>query len=218
MVVPTKRRCVAISLLTLLLGCVATALSMIGATKSEAIRFVFPRDRSVLSGNEVTLICVLTQVDLGERAALPKLLINGSAHSWDESFAPPKLVAHVKFSRGLNRIKVDGAELSVYVKGDDAKGVPQGWKELHFHPPTAKGQLQCASCHAVEKQSNRVVIGDALVPSACDKCHSELEFELKHHHPKQPMEQCTMCHSVHASDIKGLLKEPSKQLCARCHD
>lgn len=217
MVVPVECRCAAILLLTLLLGWVATALSM-GATRSGAMRFVFPRDRSVLSGSEATLICVLTQVDSVERATLPKLLINSSAHSWDKSFAPPALVAHVKFSRGLNRIKVDDVELAVYVKGDDAKGAPHGWKELYFHPPTAKGQLQCASCHAIEKQNSRVVIGGALVPSACDKCHSELEFELKHHHPKQPMEQCTMCHSVHASNIKGLLKEPSKQLCTQCHD
>gem|GEM_PF-1067802 len=215
---PVRYYCAVLLFPLAFVGGFVKALSIREMAEPVAVKFIFPQNHSTLSRSEVTVICMLTRVDSQGHSSLPELLINGSVQSWDEIFAQPVLAAHVRLTTGLNTVKVGNATLSVYVKGGSAKEPPKGWGELYSHPPTAKGQLQCTSCHAVEKQNGRLALGKALVPSACDKCHSELEFELKHHHPKQPMEQCTMCHSTHASSIKGLLKSAPKQLCARCHD
>ncbi|MCS7253547.1 MAG: cytochrome c3 family protein [Armatimonadota bacterium] len=186
--------------------------------KQAKFKFIFPQDRTIILEREVNLICVLEQDNVPMQFNLPKLFVNNSEKHWDKSFKLPVLVARIKLQLGLNKIKVGDATLSVYVKDGSTKKFPEGWKELRYHPQTVKGQYGCASCHKTDVQYGNAALGEPPIPAACDKCHSELEFELKHHHPKQPIEQCTMCHSIHSANIKGLLKEPSKQLCAQCHD
>lgn len=205
-----------------LIGGLALLCGTIIAKNSDNFRkilVIFPKDKSIIRAKEISLICEL-QREIGEKPKKPpKILVNGLALQWDSKFELPTLVAHVKLSPGLNEIQIEGVKLSVYLALDKAKEPPKGLRELYFHPPSSSDrQLECSLCHSTEKRDGRLRLEKAPVPNSCDRCHSELEFELKHHHPKQPIEQCNMCHSIHGSNIKGLLKKPSKQLCAECHD
>jgi predicted CXXCH cytochrome family protein len=58
------------------------------------------------------------------------------------------------------------------------------------------------------------------IPDLCYKCHTKLKESLSRGYVHFPFSQgkCIACHSSHASNIKGLVREDINSLCLSCHD
>jgi predicted CXXCH cytochrome family protein len=81
-----------------------------------------------------------------------------------------------------------------------------------------EGTKRCNDCHQHKKWEGRVIVGEPKGYKACLKCHDSVDFGAIHFHPLQPLEACQMCHSMHGSSQKALLKAPVKKLCGVCHE
>ena len=55
-------------------------------------------------------------------------------------------------------------------------------------------------------------------PTLCLTCHDDPLAAGKVKHQAVEDGQCLDCHTPHASNFKGLLKQSVKQICADCHD
>jgi len=177
--------------------------------KADGLVMVFPPNHSVLLSGELDLIC---KTEKGE------LEVEGELLQW-EPFEPPLRVSHLSLYPGRNRIHIGSRNLEVFVaRDDDNPGGPKGWKLCRSHPIEGVGAKRCAACHETRQRDQRTVLGDLKSYEACFRCHRATDFEVAHAHPLEPIEHCQMCHSLHGSNHKTLLKAPLKQLCADCHD
>lgn len=169
---------------------------------------LFPPDRAVLLSGSFDVIWK------GEGAALE---IDGREREW-EPFQPPLYVAHVRLSPGLHELRIgeQRRRLVVALNEEEHDG-PEDWPLLHRHEMNTNPN-RCGDCHANTKQLDRTVVGEVRSPDACLECHKPVDFEVTHSHPLEPIEHCEMCHALHGSTRKGLLKAPVKKLCADCHD
>jgi predicted CXXCH cytochrome family protein len=186
--------------------------------KERELKIVFPQDRSILTNPHVTVICKLNEDAKDKPHTLPNLTVNGMTHKWRKEYLPTILVAGVKLQEGLNWLQIGDAKVSVYVVGEKAKTPPADWKEIRSHPLSVEKEPTCSTCHTLTKGIGTPHLGEVQLPKACDACHSEIEFELKHNHPKRSIEHCTICHSIHGSTMSSLLKRTPKELCKSCHD
>ncbi len=143
---------------------------------------------------------------------------DGQAVEW-EPFSPPLRVAHVSLYPGRNRLQIGDRQLEVFVaRTIDKPGAPDGWEVCRTHPMQGQGAKRCADCHQTQQTAAGTSVGELKSYKACFECHPAVEFELIHSHPLEPIEHCQMCHSMHGSSRKSLLKAPAKKLCAECHD
>lgn len=118
-------------------------------------------------------------------------------------------------------------------------------KVKRAHGPFTMERSRCESCHAPHGSVNKGLVKDvAHQPFAqrrCGACHqlngpdptktflqgSELcatchakqvrDFRKKLVHKPVADGQCTACHSPHASNVKGLMSRPEREVCLTCH-
>ena len=174
---------------------------------ADGLRMVFPPNRSVLLSGEFNLICTAKQ---------DSLEADGEIVDWD-AFKPPLGVARLMLYNGRSKIRIGKEQLEVFVASDAEKpGGPEGWQLCRNHPISRK--KRCGACHETTEQAGLTGVGELKSYKACFECHESVEFELTHSHPLEPIEHCQMCHSLHGSSRKALLKAPAKKLCAECHD
>lgn len=177
--------------------------------KGHGVKVLFPLDRCVLLSGDFDVICKT------EQGALE---VDGEQYEW-EPFEPPLRVSHVSLYPGRNKLRIGARELEIFVAGNaDQPGGPEGWQVWRNHPISGHGAKRCTACHETEQRSERISVGELKSYKACFECHRSVEFEAIHSHPLEPIEHCQMCHSLHGSTRKALLKAPIKKLCADCHD
>lgn len=179
------------------------------------LRVLFPADRSVLETGQFNLIGVWKPEQEGE--APPELQVDGKGHPW-EPYRRPALVARLKLLPGQHQLQIGRRTLTIFVREEQKPDAPEGWPVFRQHPPTAERDRECHSCHEVQKGEQGFTISPPRTPAACDPCHTALEFEAEHFHPREPLASCPMCHALHGSSRKALLKKPVQELCAACHE
>jgi predicted CXXCH cytochrome family protein len=176
--------------------------------KTEEPKLLFPPDQAVLSSGNFDVICKATDLPLE---------VDGQKTAW-ESFTPPVRVAHVGLEAGLHTIAIGPrrVQFSVALNGDEHEG-PKEWPHYRRHP-LGSDEDRCVMCHETRRQGGQIVLGALKSYRACLDCHEQSEFDVAHSHPLQPLEPCQMCHALHGSKEKALLRAPAKQLCTKCHD
>ncbi len=186
------------------------------AEKGETLRVLFPRDECVLESGKFDLLCVMPDA-ASEQDSAPELRVDGSARKW-EPYQAPVLLCRLELQPGPHELMVGTQKLRVYIRGESQGGEPEGWPVYRTHRGTTEGWKDCAQCHELTKEEERTIVGDPKEPSACSPCHSAIDFEATHFHPKEPLDACHLCHALHGSDGPSLLKDSVKKLCADCHD
>lgn len=71
---------------------------------------------------------------------------------------------------------------------------------------------RCVDCHGSGFTTSGVTA------SVCMKCHGEVPQEYPRMHGPVPAGACLWCHVPHESAWAHLLKAPSRDVCAQCHD
>lgn len=171
-------------------------------------RVLFPPDRAVLLSGSFDVIC---------RTDEPALEVDGKPREW-EPFEPPVRVARIGLSPGMHELRVGDRRWEIVVAlNEEEHDGPPDWPILRSHEMN-RDPGRCGECHQTAKQDDRIVVGELKPHGACFECHKSVEFEAIHSHPLEPIEHCGMCHALHGSPRKALLKAPVKQLCAECHD
>jgi len=178
-----------------------------------ALRVLFPPDRSVVETGKFELICLQRK---GQKSR-PQLRVDGMVQPW-ERYRAPLLVARLNLSPGRHQLQIGSRRLTIFVPGDQTLRAPPGWARFRTHPPTVQGYRECRSCHLIENNARGTAVLAPRTPAACKRCHSDVQFEATHFHPQEPLASCQMCHALHGSRRKALLKKPHKELCAACHD
>ena len=169
---------------------------------------LFPPDRAVLLSGSFDVIC---------KADDTALEVDGKAQPW-EPFEPPVHVAHLRLSPGVHELRIGDRRREIVVAlNEDEHDGPDDWPLLRHHEMN-RNQDRCGDCHETTEQEGRVVVGELKSYEACFECHEPVEFEATHAHPLEPIEHCQMCHALHGSARKGLLKAPIRKLCHDCHD
>jgi len=178
------------------------------AAKPAGDGVLFPPDRAVLLSASFDVIC---------RSEQTPLEIDGRPREW-EPFEPPVHVAHVRLAPGVHELRIgpERHQFAVALNELEHEG-PEDWPIYRSHEMN-RGEDRCGDCHQTAKQEGRIAVGEPKSFEACFACHPPVEFEAIHSHPLEPIQHCQMCHSLHGSTRKGLLKAPVKQLCADCHD
>ncbi len=181
-------------------------------SESGGVNVVLLSDRSVLLGGKFDLICTAEQATLR---------VDQRPQRW-EPFEPPLRVWRLNLPPGLHALKIGSRPLEVFVadKVDHAgeHGGPEGWEVCRSHPIKGQGADRCGACHEIQQRDGRTSVGRLKSYQACFECHRSVDFDVTHSHPLEPIEHCQMCHQLHGSPRKALLKAPVKQLCAECHE
>ena len=176
--------------------------------KRDNIRVIAPADKAILESGKIDIICSADSVDLQ---------IDGTAHAW-EPFELPLHVARTKLKPGLHQIRIGARRLEIIVAKDTKRrDGPKGWKIVHRHA-IDDGPSGCQDCHETKQRNGRTQVGEFKGHEACLVCHTAVDFEVDHSHILEPLEACQMCHSLHGSPHKSLLKAPTRRLCSECHD
>jgi len=173
------------------------------------IEVIYPPDKAVVPSGDFDVIC---------RGDAVSLRADGERIPW-ESFEPPLKVAHVSLYCGPNMLEIGDRRVEVFVAETAAEpGGPKDWPMVRKHPISGSGEDRCAKCHETEARGDGAAVGRLAGYKACFECHDAVEFEEIHSHPLEPIEHCQMCHGLHGSTEKKLLKAPVKELCGECHE
>lgn len=80
-----------------------------------------------------------------------------------------------------------------------------------------EGILQCTSCHNPHEPATRQRLG-GFKEESCLKCHRDKSGPFIYEHEASKVEGCTICHDVHGSPNRHMLKHQSvRELCFSCH-
>jgi len=179
------------------------------AGDDTGVEVLYPPDKAVLPSGNFDVIC------RGDAAALR---VDGELHRW-EPFEPPVRVARVSLYCGPNTLQIGRKRVEVFVAETALEpGGPEGWPMWRGHPMDGSGTARCGDCHEIEGRGDGAALGRFAGHKACFKCHDSVDFEAIHSHPLEPIEACQMCHAIHGSKEKALLKAPAKKLCDECHE
>lgn len=197
----------------IVLGCLLMAYSAEVTSNEPAkvdnFHLLFPPNHAVLLSGDIDVIC---------RAKQGNLEVEGEVCEW-EPFEPPLRVAHLNLYPGRNRLQIGTRQLEIFLaKTADEPAAPKGWEIYRNHSIDGTGAKRCAKCHETKQNGELAAVGEVKSYRACFECHKSVEFEAIHSHPLEPIEHCQMCHALHGSKHKALLKAPVKKLCADCHD
>lgn len=176
--------------------------------EDQGFQFIAPQDHAVLMSGTFDVIC---------RTDGDTLFVNGQAKEWDE-FSSPVRVARLRLPPGVYEIRVGECKLDVVVAmNEEEHDGPEDWP-YHYRHRIKSSPRRCAVCHETEQQDGQTSVGELKSYEACMKCHTEIDFEVTHSHILEPLQECWMCHSLHGSTDKSLLKAPMRTLCEKCHD
>jgi DmsE family decaheme c-type cytochrome len=80
-----------------------------------------------------------------------------------------------------------------------------------------EGILQCTTCHNVHEPAARVRLG-GFKNETCAQCHRDKNGPFVYEHAASRIEGCTVCHEVHGSPNRHMLKhQVVSELCFSCH-
>lgn len=90
-------------------------------------------------------------------------------------------------------------------------------KKKVVHSPVREGD--CIACHKPHGASGPKLldVGEDQT-ELCLGCHDSAPFKEKYLHGPVAAGDCTACHNPHEAAEKGLLKNPSRETCLKCHD
>lgn len=85
------------------------------------------------------------------------------------------------------------------------------------HAPYADDR--CELCHESHGSDRRGLLRTATLEDHCRLCHpGTVDRTMKSAHSHAGVDgSCLACHSAHTAPVKGLLAEPSRDLCVSCH-
>ncbi len=106
--------------------------------------------------------------------------------------------------------KEEGAPTRIAKAGQAQKGAPPPETPRYKHPP-AEGKDDCSFCHG---KVARLVLPPK---DMCLKCHEHLKDNRPFTHGPAAVD-CIVCHNVHESQTKTLLRRTGNSLCYGCHD
>jgi predicted CXXCH cytochrome family protein len=177
-------------------------------TPAGKVEVLFPPHKSVLASG---------QIDLIAKSPSDSVTVDGKAPRL-QKFKAPLRVARLRLSTGFHEIGLGDEKIKFFVTvtPDDHDG-PKDWPVTRRHQLEIKGD-RCVGCHETSKNSEDEVVGEVKSYKACLECHEPVEFELIHSHPLGPLENCQMCHAMHAATLDNLLKRPVKEACDKCHE
>ena len=191
-----------------LLGSASLVVSGEKAADKKATGVISPPDHAVLLSGSIDLIC---------KTDKPDFEIDSQKHEW-EFFGKPIRVARVRLFPGIHELKIGDKKIEVVVAlNEDEHDGPSNWKIQRSHKMDSDPS-RCQACHEVSKKGGQVSVGELKGHEACLKCHTPIDFEVAHSHILEPLEACQMCHALHGSPHKSLLKAPMRKLCEECHD
>jgi predicted CXXCH cytochrome family protein len=169
---------------------------------------VSPPNQAVLLSGSIDVICETDQAEFE---------IDAKPHEW-EAFEGPVRAARVRLMPGLHELRIGQQLVEVVVAlNEDEHDGPSDWKIYRTHEMDSD-PTRCEDCHEAEEHDGRIEVGELKSFEACLECHTPIEFEEVHAHILEPLEACQMCHVLHGSPIKKLLKAPMRKLCEECHD
>ena len=187
------------------------------SAEGEKPRVLFPRNQCVLESGEFDVVCVMADAP-SDREPVPELHVDGKAETW-EPYKAPVLLCRLELEPGSHELVVGSERLQVHVRGDgEALEAPDAWPVYRSHQESTEGWEDYTTCHEVTKAEALTVVGAARQPEACYECHSAVDFEATHFHPREPLDACHMCHDLHGSSGPSLLNGEVKKLCAECHE
>ncbi len=199
----------------LLLAVWAAAASESPPEEASAFKVVSPADQAALLSGSFDVIVKADRPELADRLTLE---LGRQEVAWDKAYGGPVRVARLRLAPGVYELKVGDrvVRFGVALNEQEHDGPPQ-WPVVRSHTMEPDPD-RCAACHENSSDTGQIRIGALRSYKACFGCHRSVEFELRHAHPLQPLENCQTCHALHGSSRKALLKAPVKQLCADCHD
>lgn len=111
--------------------------------------------------------------------------------------------------KSLLALGILGSFLTLYAVGQSTiKETPR--EVVSSHQPYE--DKKCKDCHG--KMNSYEWKSDF-----CLSCHTKKWDEFSKDYKHEPaIEDCTICHNPHKSNLKYLLKEESKTLCLKCHE
>jgi len=169
---------------------------------------LFPPNQAVLLSGTFDVICN------GDEAPLE---VNGKTYEW-EAFHAPLHVARIRLSPGVYDLTVGDRKREIVVAlNEDEHDGPEDWV-IQRHHKIDRDSGRCGNCHETKKQDDEMIVGELKSYQACFECHDPIDIDVIHAHPIEPIEHCEICHSLHGSPRKGLLRAPVKKLCNECHD
>lgn len=106
------------------------------------------------------------------------------------------------------KLKREGSQLCNFCHIDKS-----GAGQAHVHAPFANGE--CIKCHNAHGGETRALLQRPTTTELCLTCHAQV-MEGTHAH-KPAADNCTACHSPHASSHERLLSTDRRTLCLSCH-
>lgn len=77
--------------------------------------------------------------------------------------------------------------------------------------------MECVTCHNPHEPQSRERLG-GFKDLSCLKCHADKGGPYLYEHAASRLEGCTVCHEVHGSPNRHLLKQHNiADLCYSCH-
>ncbi len=193
--------------------------SIQAATSNDALRIITPQNNSWVTEGSLFLVGELSDDSVSE------VKINGVKVEAKGNAIPVKggaFGAMIKFSKGLNTIKVQAgkktATIKVYfepLKTNKKPKTPAGFKRFYTHANPS--QLNCKECHRFKRgKYNFKRIVPARANCTTGNCHQNFG-KAKHVHGPIGAGICISCHSPHGSFQRFELQRTKGDLCLVCH-
>jgi len=81
-----------------------------------------------------------------------------------------------------------------------------------YRHPSADALNECTFCHGLGTPNNMIIPPRDM----CLKCHAHVKANLPYVHGPAALD-CIICHDVHKSETKTLVRKAEKPLCFTCH-
>ncbi len=158
-----------------------------------------------------------------------QLLVDETPRAWDVQFGSNTWVAALDLPAGEHNIRCSGFEINLFSEKSSENSNPaaqNAWPVFPMHPEI-EDTTRCFECHEkIEGPEDLVrrgrdwTLGAWQGNKTCFACHEVNDFETKHGHLLEPIEDCRLCHAIHGTSKMepSLLKGSRKVLCARCHE
>lgn len=83
--------------------------------------------------------------------------------------------------------------------------------------PLAAGKMSCSDCHNSHGSVGPKLLKKNTLNETCYTCHAEKRGPFLFEH-RPAVEDCSVCHMPHGSNMAPLLKSRSPFMCQECHD
>jgi predicted CXXCH cytochrome family protein len=176
------------------------------STESER-QVISPLDRAVLMSGRIDVII---------KSPDGKLEVDGEPCA-AEPFQSPLQVKRLWLDPGMHEIRAGDQRVEFVVALNEIEhDGPSDWKIVRSHP-IEPGDDRCGVCHETERKDGLLEVIGIPSDETCLDCHTASKVEAIHPHAMELVQSCRLCHVIHGSLHKRLLKAPAKDLCDQCH-